>query len=48
MIKEFVIFDTEEKIFYPIDDGATIQIGDYRLDVEYTDSKYRIDIKLSL
>ena len=45
LIEEFFIFDTEKRAFYPIDDGTTLQIGDYRLDIEYADSDYRIDIK---
>ena len=44
LIEEFFIFDTEKRTFYPIDDGTTLQIGDYRLDIEYKDSDYRIDI----
>lgn len=44
VIEELVIFDTEEKIFYPIDDATTLQIGDYCLDIEYENSEYKIDI----
>lgn len=44
LIEELVIFDTEEKIFYPIDDSTTLQIGDYCLDIEYENSEYKIDI----
>ena len=44
LIEEFFIFDTEKRTFYSIDDGTTLQIGDYRLDIEYKDSDYRIDI----
>lgn len=43
-IDEFFIFDTEKRIFYPINDGTTLQICDYRLDIEYKDSNYKIDI----
>lgn len=45
LIEEFFIFDTEKRAFHPIDDGTTLQIGDYSLDIEYADSDYRIDIK---
>lgn len=44
VIEELVIFDTEEKNFYPIDDATTLQIGDYCLDIEYENSEYKIDI----
>ena len=44
VIEELVIFDTKEKIFYPIDDATTLQIGDYCLDIEYENSEYKIDI----
>ena len=44
VIEELVIFDTEEKIFYPIDDATTLQIGDYCWDIEYENSEYKIDI----
>lgn len=44
LIEEFVIYDTEERKFYPIDDGATVQIGDYSLEMEYKNSDYRITI----
>lgn len=44
LIEEIFIFDTENRAFYPIDDGTTLQIGDYRLDIEYADGDYRIII----
>lgn len=44
LIEEFVIYDTEERKFYPIDDGTTVQIGDYSLEIEYKNSDYRITI----
>ena len=44
MIEEFFIYDTEERKFYPIDGGTSIQIGDYCLKIEYKSSDYRIDI----
>lgn len=44
LIEEFVIYDTEERKFYPIDDGTTVQIGDYSLEIEYKNSGYEITI----
>lgn len=44
LIEEFVIYDTEERKFYPIDDGTTVQIGDYSLEIEYKNSDYKITI----
>ena len=44
LIEEFFIYDTEERKFYPIDNGTSIQIGDYRLEIEYKNSNYTIDI----
>ena len=44
LIEEFFIYDTEERQFYPIDDGTTIQIGDYSLEIEYKNSDYKIMI----
>ena len=44
LIEELVIFDTEKRIFYPIDDKTTLQIGDYCLDIEYENSDYNINI----
>lgn len=44
LIEEFFIFDTEKRIFYPVDEDTTLQVGNYRLDIEYADSDYRIDI----
>ena len=44
LVEEFVIYDTEERKFYPIHDGTTIQIGDYNLEFEYKNSNYKITI----
>ncbi len=44
LIEEFFVYDTEERQFYPIDDGTSIQIGDYSLEIEYKNSDYKIDI----
>ena len=44
LIEEFFIYDTEERKFYPIDNGTSIQIGDYSLEIEYKNSDYKIDI----
>lgn len=43
LVEEFVIFDTEQKKFYPVDDGV-IRIGDYVLQIEY-DKNYEISIQ---
>lgn len=40
LIKEFLIYDTEERKFYPIDNGMSMQIGDYSLEIEYKKSDY--------
>ena len=44
LIKEFLIYDTEERKFYPIDNAMSMQIGDYSLEIEYKKSDYKIDI----
>lgn len=44
LIEEFVIYDTEAKKFFPIDDGTIVQIGDYSLEMEYRDNNYKITI----
>ena len=43
-LDEAVIFDAEEKKFYPITEGD-LQIGDYELHTYYRNSGYTIDIK---
>lgn len=45
LIEEFVLFDTEERDFYAIDDGTAVQIGDYSLEIACRNSDYRITIK---
>ena len=44
LMEEFFIFDTEKRVFYPVDDDTALQIGNYHLDIEYTDSDYKIEI----
>ncbi len=44
LIEELVVFDAEGKVFYPIEDETTLQIGDYCLNIAYRNSSYRIDI----
>ena len=44
LIKEFLIYDTEERKFYPIDNAMSMQIGDDSLEIEYKKSDYKIDI----
>lgn len=41
---EFVIYDTEKRKFYPMNDDTTVQIGDYSLEIEYKNSNYKIII----
>lgn len=45
VIEEVVIFDTEKNIFYPIEEGTTIQIGENSLKIEYRNHGYEIAIK---
>lgn len=40
-VKEFVIFDVTERLFYPVTDG-NIRIGDYLLDISHMDNTYKI------
>jgi hypothetical protein len=44
-VMEFVLFDTKEEVFYPIDSGTTVQIGNYRLEIEYKNGDYEIMIE---
>ena len=44
-IGELVIYDTGKNIFYPVEDGSKVQIGEYILETGYEDSGYRIDVK---
>lgn len=44
LIKEFLIYDTEKRKFYLIDNGMSMQIGDYSLEIEYKKNDYKIDI----
>lgn len=45
LVEEFVIFDTEQKIFYPIDSETQVQIGGYNLEAEFEDGDYKIAIE---
>lgn len=45
LLKEVVLFDAEQKIFLPIEDGANVQIGDYELSTRYDHGDFRINIK---
>lgn len=45
-VKEFVIFDMTEKLFYPVTDGS-IRIGDYLLNISHTDNAYEISATYS-
>lgn len=40
-----VICDTEKDIFYPVEDGGEVRIGDYKLKTEYKNSGYEIVVK---
>lgn len=44
-VSEFVIFNAEEKAFYPVDDGIVIQIGDYSLECVEKKGDYEIKIE---
>lgn len=45
LVEEFVIFDTEQKIFYPIDSETQVRIGDYNLETEYVSGDYEIVVE---
>ena len=44
-LEELVILDTENDIFYPVENEDEIQIGDYKLKTEYRDNDYDIVVK---
>ena len=44
-ISELVICDTENNVFYPVEDEAKVQIGKYALEMEYKNSNYEISVK---
>lgn len=44
-VSEFVIFNAEEKAFYPVDDGIVTQIGDYSLECVEKKGDYEIKIE---
>ncbi len=43
-IGELVICDTESNVFYPVEDEAEVQIGQYALEMEYKNSNYEISV----
>lgn len=43
-IGEFVIFDSREKKFYPVDDEITVQIGDYNIVTTEIGGTYKITV----
>lgn len=45
LIEEFVVFDTEQKTFYPVDSETQVQIGNYNLETKYEDGNYEIAIE---
>ncbi len=45
LLKEVVLFDAEQKTFYPVEDGETLQIGNYELTASYASGDFRIDIE---
>ena len=45
LLEEIVLFDAEQKAFYPVKDKETLQIGSYGLAVSYDDGDFRIDIE---
>lgn len=44
-IGEFVIFNPQEKVFYPIEAGTVTQIGDYTLETKSEKEGYKITIR---
>ena len=44
-VGEFIIFDANKKVFYPIGEGITIQIGDYSLESERKIEDYEIIVR---
>lgn len=44
-VGEFIIFDANKKVFYPIGEGMTIQIGDYSLESEWKEEDYEIIVR---
>lgn len=44
-IGELVICDTENNVFYPVEDEAKVQIGKYALEMGYKNSNYEINVK---
>ena len=44
-ISELVICDTENNVFYPVEDEAKVQIGKYALEMEHKNSNYEISVK---
>lgn len=45
LLEEIVLFDTEQKAFYPVKGKETLQIGSYGLAVSYDSGDFRIDIE---
>lgn len=43
-IGEFVIFDSEEKAFHPVDDEIAVRIGDYQIVTTEISGQYKITI----
>lgn len=44
-LEEVVLFDAEQKTFYPIEEGTAFQIGSYELVTSCRHGDFRIDIK---
>lgn len=44
LVEEFVIFDSADKMFYPVESETQVKIGDYNLEVNYEDSDYEIAV----
>lgn len=45
LLEEIVLFDAEQKAFYPVKDGEMLQIGNYELTATYDSGNFRIDIE---
>lgn len=44
-IGELAIYDTKKNIFYSVEDGTEVLIGDYILEIKYKDSGYEIVVQ---
>lgn len=45
LLEEVVLFDAEQKTFYPVEDETVLLIGNYELTISYDQGDFRVDIK---